>query len=104
MISTKPKEATLEQVQRLETALEDWGAYGGYESFEAWQEYQNKHILPFSGGYLEQPLWIREAFKQYNRVFNLLYYVRNEKPFPNLQSIDAANPFARAFVKKESDG
>lgn len=98
MISHKEDFIETERIERIEKRLDDWGAWGDYESFDAWMEYQNKHILPFAGGYLEQPLWIRNAFKQYNMVWNYIYLTKHRK-FESPESPEIAqNPFMKNFV------
>jgi len=101
MIRHENNEASPNQIERFEKRLADWGAYGDYEAFEAWLEYQNKHILPFGGGYLEQPLWIRDSFKQFNTVYNYLYFTRNRLAIPADE--ESVNPFAKLFSLKESN-
>lgn len=102
MISYKSNDASAERIERLEQRLTDWGAYGDYEAFDAWMEYQNKHVLPFAGGYLEQPPWIRESFKQFNEVYNYLYFTRNRIAAPLQEQQENSNPFSKYFTLKES--
>lgn len=49
---------------KLREYLEDFGLYGGEESFDAWIIWRRSNyiVLPFAGGWLEQPWWIRRDF------------------------------------------
>lgn len=98
MMSHKENSPSEERLDRLEKRLDDWGAWGDYDSFDAWLEYQNKHVLPFAGGYLEQPLWIREAFKQYNMVWNFHHFTKHRK-FEAPENLEnAINPFMKSLT------
>lgn len=61
----------------LDTALADWCVWGGYDAFEAWCQWRDKGTLPFAGGWLEQPAWIRSAFATLNTVY--LWHEANEQ-------------------------
>jgi hypothetical protein len=40
-------------------------------SFECWNEYKETGVLPFSGGWLEQPQWLIDDFHYYDLVKEL---------------------------------
>lgn len=61
----------------LDDTLADWGIWGGYDTFEAWCQWRDKGTLPFAGGWLEQPPWIRDAFGTLNTVY--LWHEANEQ-------------------------
>lgn len=74
----------------LDKALEDWGVWGSYDTFEAWCQWRDKGTLPFAGGWLEQPPWIRDAFATLNTVY--LWHEANEQltepdSLPRLDSV-----------------
>jgi len=54
----------------MPTPIEDydpeWGLAGGITSYEAWARYRRSGevVLPFSGGWLEQPQWIINDFRK----------------------------------------
>jgi hypothetical protein len=50
--------------EKLSEYLEDWGLYGGHDSFDLWLIWRRSNyvVLPFAGGWLEQPFWVREDF------------------------------------------
>lgn len=49
---------------KLQDYLEDWGLLGGEDSFDAWIIWRRSGyiVLPFAGGWLDQPEWLREDF------------------------------------------
>lgn len=74
----------LKGIQRTEALIElgeslnDWSLIGGRASYDAFREYVwSKHAtLPFSGGFLEQPAWIRDDFITLRNLLN--YHYLNE--------------------------
>ena len=91
------------RLARLREDLHDWGIDGDYEAFDAWVEYQQRNILPFAGGWLEQPRWIRKAFHTLNRVYTMEY---DQKDLPVMDAISDApkNLFNFSIKAKDTDG
>ena len=85
----KKDDSIFEKRKQLRKALVNWSVYGDYETFSAWLEYYHHNILPFAGGWLEQPKWIRDAFSTLNMVYNFHYY---EKDIPDMP-VSTKNPF-----------
>lgn len=51
----------------LNDLLRDWGLHGDFDqTFESWQVWRTHHVLPYSGGWLEQPWWVRQDFATLN--------------------------------------
>jgi len=65
--------------KELDAEIEDWGLYGAEASWEAWNNWtaSNKAMLPFAGGWLDQPWWIRADFRTLNTV--RLWHEANEQ-------------------------
>lgn len=78
-----------EDVIKLQKSLIDWGVSGGYDAFDAWYEYYNNKTLPFAGGWLDQPRWIRNSFGFFNKLLNYHY---QQKDRPTLQDINLSTP------------
>lgn len=57
-------------------------------SLECWQVWRETSTLPYAGGWLDQPEWVRMDF----RTFNLL------EAFHILQARKAKTPTANPFV------
>jgi len=89
LVSRNEDDYTQDKRSRLKKALRDWSVYGDYEAFSAWLEYYHHSTLPFAGGWLDQPKWIRDAFSTLNMVYNLHHY---EKDIPELPTIPSS-PF-----------
>lgn len=52
--------------------LEDWMPRRGFESLECFQVYieSDRTILPFAGGWLDQPEWVREDFRLFKKILD----------------------------------
>jgi hypothetical protein len=59
-----------EDFQRLDRELNDWGLWGGLDSFEDFQiwEMSGFVVCPFPGGFRQQPWWVRDDFKKLLKV------------------------------------
>jgi hypothetical protein len=55
---------------KLMDYLEDWGLWGDDQSFDAWVIWRRSDyvVLPFSGGWFDQPWWLREDFMTLDMV------------------------------------
>jgi hypothetical protein len=42
-----------------------------WASLAWWKEYQERGVLPFAGGYAEQPAWVLEDFETLDLVYEL---------------------------------
>lgn len=72
----------------LSKRLRDWGLHDDpAQIFEAWQVWKAHHVLPYSGGWLEQPWWVREDFATLNAV-EAWHQLQQVKP-----DIPKENPF-----------
>jgi len=60
--SANNEEADFETLEQWLT--DNWGLYGGYDSYDAWIIWRRSNyvVYPFSGGYFEQPKFIRDDF------------------------------------------
>lgn len=47
---------------------------GGFASLLAYKQfiYSERHLLPFSGGFLEQPQWVIDDFTLFDNVMDLV--------------------------------
>ena len=54
----------IEYMDKLSNAVDDIGLFGGYDAFNAWVIWRRSNyvVLPFTGGWLEQPEWVRDDF------------------------------------------
>jgi len=54
----------------LTVQLADWGVRGGYTAFECFQiwEMSGYRQLPYDGGFMSQPAWVRSAFLRFLQV------------------------------------
>jgi len=89
LVDYKKDGNTHKRNKQLKKALRNWSVYGDYETFSAWLEYYHHNTLPFSGGWLEQPKWIRDAFSTLNMVYNLHSIEKDKPEFPTVTN----NPF-----------
>lgn len=49
---------------KLQEYLENWGLWGGEQVFDDWLVFRRSGyvVLPFAGGWRDQPWWIRQDF------------------------------------------
>lgn len=64
-------EALNARIADLRKALKGWLPAGGVESVYDYERFEAYHILPFSGGYREQPAWLLDDFKMLGLWFEL---------------------------------
>lgn len=77
MYGAKPDE------NKLRSVLKDWGLMGfEVDVLEAWQKYRDDHILPFAGGWLDQPEWVRHDFGILDAIeaFHLIQHEKADAP------------------------
>lgn len=73
---------------KIRAALADWGLlHPDDAALECWQLWREHGTLPYSGGWLDQPEWVRADF----RILNLL------ETFHTLQANKADTPAANPF-------
>lgn len=66
----------------LTAQLKDWGLITQADTvIECWLRFRNDGILPYAGGWLDQPAWVRHDFNQLDAI-EAWHQIQNEKPDP----------------------
>lgn len=65
-------EALNARIAELRKVLKGWLPAGGVESVYDYERFEARNILPFSGGYREQPAWLLDDFKMLGLWFELV--------------------------------
>lgn len=75
--------------RELNDALRDWGMWGdGNAVFDAWCKWNDYRVLPFAGGWLDQPEWIRDDFNTLD-LLEAWHMLQKDKPAaPKLSIFD----------------
>lgn len=59
------------RIAYLQKLLRTWVPAGGIDSVYSYERYQAFGVLPFAGGYLDQPAWVQDDFRMLGLWFEL---------------------------------
>jgi hypothetical protein len=59
-------------IKHYKSLLQQWLPEGGHLTYEAYLQYQRTGVLPFRGGWLEQPDYIRNDFTLFDNVLDFI--------------------------------
>lgn len=76
-----PSDEQAKMLTAIGHRLNEWVPRGGELSFLAWLEYEATGVLPFQGGFLEQPLWVQQDFTLY-RDIKMFHYLNEQLRSP----------------------
>jgi hypothetical protein len=73
------------RIRELRAALKGWVPEGGMESMRLWEMFTEFKILPYSGGWLDQPGWFRRDVEMFMMKAELARHLEKlPKPKPGM--------------------
>ena len=55
-------------------AIKGYVPKGGNQSLNLWELWQDTRVLPFAGGWLDQPAWVLDDFNYFDLLHEWHYY------------------------------